>query len=267
VSSSDFRDTLVDLIEISPEPVDHPSADQWLAYRRGQLPAGEEARLQEHLVRCRECFDLAGAAAAFTQEDEAPGTDHEVETAALWRLLRPQLDPPKNPPVNPPSQNVREISAGSRRQSAWRFRLPMTLAASFFVMLVGLAAWNLRLRHDNEALRAPKPNSLIADLSAGERFAKPLASTETLSAQTGMLVIHPSDELPVYRVTLRDAATGGELWSYELRPDKNLALTLQLPEGLRPGGYLLELSDGSGGGAGKVLETFRLAVKEAGKGA
>jgi hypothetical protein len=257
VSSSDFRDTLVELIDTSPEPMDHPSPDAWLAYQRGELPAGEEERLQEHLVRCRECFDLAGAAAAFAQSPEEPGADQEVETAALWRLLRPQLGPP------PPK--VREISAGPRR-SSWRFRLPMTLAASFFVMLVGLTAWNLSLHSANEALRAPKPNLLISEFSAGERAAKPLSFTETLSARTGLLVLHPSEELPIYRLTLRDAATGKPLWSYELRPDKNLALTLQLPEGLRPGDYRLELADGTGGGGGKVLETHRLRVTETGRG-
>ena len=66
-----------------------------------------------------------------------------------------------------------------------------------------------------------------------------------------MLVFHPADELPVYRLAIRDAETGKELGSYELRPDEDLALTLQLPEGLRPGRYRLELSGGSGGRRGK----------------
>jgi hypothetical protein len=257
VSSSDFRDTLEELIDTSPEPMDHPSPDEWIAYQRGELPAGEEEHLQEHLVRCRECFDLAEAAAAFAQSHEEPGADQEVETAALWRLLRPQLDPSL--------QNVREISSVPRR-SSWRFRLPDYLAASFFVALVGLTVWNLRLHSANEALRAPKPNVLISEFSVGERAAKPLGFTEALSAQTGLLVLHPSEELPVYRLALRDAATGKPLWSYELRPDKNLALTLQLPEGLRPGDYRLELSDGSSGRAGKVIETHRLRVTETGRG-
>jgi hypothetical protein len=240
--------------------MDHPTADEWIAYQRGELPAGEEERLQEHLVRCRDCFDLAGAAAAFAQSPEEPGADQEVETAALWRLLRPQLDPPE-----PARQNVREISDHPRWRSSWRFRLPEYLAASFFVMLVGLGVRDLHQQSTIEALRAPKPNLLISEFSAGERAAKPLGFTETLSARTGLLVLHPSEELPVYRLTLRDAATGKPLWSYELRPDKNLALTLQLPEGLRPGEYRLELADGAGGREGKVLETHRLRVTEAGR--
>lgn len=261
-SSSDFRDTLLELIDTSPQPMDHPSPDQWLAYHRGELPAEEEERLQEHLARCRDCFDLAEAAAAFASPEEEPAAGQEVDTAALWRLLRPQLEPPLAPSL----QNVREISAGPQRRPSRGFRLPTALAATFFVALVGLTAWSLRQQSALDALRAPKLNAPIFDFSAGERL--PSSSERTLSASTGpwMLVFHPADELSVYRLALRDAATGRELWSYELRPDEDLALTLQLPEGLRPGRYRLELSDGSGGRAERVLETHLLRVTEPGRG-
>jgi hypothetical protein len=257
-SSSEFRDTLLELIDASPEPMDHPSPDQWIAYHRGELPAEEESRLQEHLARCRDCFDLAGAAAAFAQPDAEPGAGQEVEMAALWRLLRPQLDPSP--------QNVREISAGPRGRPSRRFRLPSTLAAVFFVALVGLTAWNLRLRSAMEALRGPQPNVSIVELSAGERLPTYLGTPEkTLSASTGpwMLVLHPADELPVYRLTLRDVATGRKLGPYEERLDANRALTLAFHEGLPPGRYRLELSDGK---TGRILETHLLEVTEAGRG-
>jgi putative zinc finger protein len=259
VSSSDFRDTLLELIDTSPEPVDHPSPDRWLAYQRGELPAGEEARLQEHLVRCRDCFDLAAAAAAFAQPDEEPGAGREVDTAALWRLLRPQLGLPRD--------NVREISAGPRRRPSWRSLLPNTIAASFFVALVGLTAWSVRQQSALKALRAPRPDAPIVEFFAGERL--PASGERTLPAGPFTLVFHPADELPVYRLTLRDAATGREQWSCELRPDKDLAdlaLTLQLPEGIRPGRYRLELADGSGGRAGRVLDTQLLRVTAPNRG-
>jgi hypothetical protein len=261
-SSSDFRDTLLELIDASPEPMDHPSPDQWIAYHRGELAADEEARFQEHLVRCRDCFDLAAAAAAFAPPEEEPGAGQEVDTAALWRLLRPQLDPPSDPPP----QNVREIYAGARRRPSRWSPLPTTLAASFFVALVGLAAWNLHQQSALEALRAPKSDVPIVDFSAGERL--PTSGERTLTASTGpwIFVFHPAEELPVYRLALRDAATGRALWSVEMRPDEYIALKLQLPEGLRPGRYRLELSDGSGGVAGKPLETQLLRVTEPGRG-
>jgi Putative zinc-finger len=257
MTASDFRDTLLELIETSPQPMDHPSADQWIAYQRGQLSADEEARFQEHLVRCRDCFDLAEAAASFAEPSTGPDTGtkagQDVETAALWRLLRPQLDPP---------DNVRSISAGPRRPSS-KPRLPTLLAASFFVALVGMTAWNLRLQSAFDAIHAPQPNALVFDLSAGERAAAPASAEKTLSADTRMLVVHPPGGLPLYRLALHDAATGRELWSYAMKPDEDFALTLALPTGLRPGHYRLELSDGDGK---KVLETYRLLVTEAGRG-
>jgi len=244
-TSSNFRDTLVELIATSPEPMDHPTPDHWIAYHRGALSAEEEARLQEHLVRCRDCFDLAEGAAAFAQPDEEPNASQEVETAALWRLLRPQLDPPP--------QNVREIAAGPRRP-ALRFRLPMLLAASFFVALVGMTAWNL-------SLRAPQPNASIVDIPAGER--DPGRRDLTLSTGPQMLVLHPAEQLPVYRLVIRDAASGKELSSNDgLKLDQDLALTLYLPGGFRPGRYRMELVEGSGGGAGKILQTQLLRVAE-----
>jgi hypothetical protein len=259
VSSSDFRDTLLELIDTTPEPMDHPSSDHWIAYHRGELPTAEEERLQEHLVRCRDCFDLAEAAAAFAQTDEEPGAGQEVETAALWRLLRPQLDSPE-----PSRQNVREISDPPRRRSSWRFRLPMALAASFFVALVALGVRDLRQQSIIEALRAPKPDAPIAEFSADERATSLLAPPEKTLTASGpwLLMFHPADELAVYRLDLRDAATGKMLGSYALRPNRDLALTLELPVGLLPGRYRLELSDGVGGEAGKVLETHLLRVTE-----
>jgi hypothetical protein len=254
-STSDFRDFLQELIDMSPEPVDHPTPDQWIAYHRGELPADEEARLQEHLVRCRDCFDLAESAAAFAQPDEEPGGGEETETAALWRLLRPQLDPPPG--------NVRAISAVAPPRPAWTVRLPSSLAASFFVALVGLAAWSLHQQRLLDQMRAPLPNAPISDIAAGERV--PARRELTVPAGPRMFIFHPAEELPAYRLVIREAETGRELSSNELRLDEDLASTLYLPE-LRPGRYRMELSDGSGGRAGRVLEAHLLRVTEAGRG-
>lgn len=255
-SASDFRDTLVELIDTSPEPMDHPTPDQWIAYHRGELSAAEEARLQEHLMRCRDCFDLAEGAAAFAQPEA--GTGEEVESAALWRLLRPQLDPPPD--------NVRAIASG-RRRPAWRSNWPTRLAALFFVALVGLAAWNLSLQSRVNGLRAPRPNAIMVDVPPGER--DPTQGELALSTAPQMLVLHPGEQLPAYRLMIRDAATGRDVvWLNGLKLDRDFALTLYLPEGLRPGRYRMELSDGSDGsdgGAGRVLETRLLRVTEAGR--
>ena len=248
-SSSDFRDTLLELIDASPEPVEHPPPDQWIAWHRGELSDDEETRLQEHLARCRDCFDLSAAAAAFAEPDGGTEADRELESDAAWRLLRPRLDPAR--------QNVVEISDVPRRRSSG-FRVPRSLAALFLVALVGLTTCNVRQQRDLEALRAPQPNAPIVEFADSERLAP---EERTLSASTGpwMFVFHPAGDLQVYRLTLREA-DGRELWSYELRPNQDFALTIQLREPPPPGRYRLELSDGSGGRAGRVLQTQLLRV-------
>jgi hypothetical protein len=247
--STDFRDTLVELIDGSPRPADHPSADRWIAYHRGELSADEEARLQEHLARCRDCFDLAAGAAEFAQADAEPDTGQDVETTALWRLLRPQLEPP---PAN--VRDIRERSAVPRRPSRG-FRLSTTLAATFFVATVGLTVLTLQQRSELGVLRAPQANMPTAEFIGGERAA---GSEESIPAGPRMLVFHPREDLPAWRLSIRDAATGRELSAHELRPDQNLAFNVYLPKGLPPGRYRLELADGSG----KVRETHRLRVTE-----
>jgi hypothetical protein len=236
-STSEFRDALVGLIDSFPEQGGHPSADRWLDYQRGALAADEEERLQEHLARCRDCCDLAEAAAAFAVPEEAAAADPsgELTSAAVWRTLRPQLEASPGPPPD----NVRPISSGLPRRDPRRLLLP--LAASFLVALVGLSAWTWHQQ------RAPTPNVAIVYFAAVERLPGTPGRTVTAGSGPWVLVFNPEAELPAYRLTLRDAATGRERNSYDMTPDEDLALTLEVPD-LPPGRYEIEIAgtDGSG---------------------
>jgi len=264
-NAADFRDTLAELVETTyPKPADHPSEERWIAYQRGALPAEEMERFEEHLVRCRDCFDLVQAAEALVgppeeETGEAGGESEELASAALWRLLRPQLLGKSAGK----SAGKGQALAGRAPRNPWRFRLPETLAASFLVGLLGLTAWNLELRRDLQSARAPRPNAPIYDFTPGERFSA--EEEKTLTAGPQMLVFHPDDGLPAYRLTIRDAATGKALSSNVLRLNHHNSLTLDLPE-LQPGDYRLELSGASGESAGKILERHLLHVVAAGPG-
>jgi hypothetical protein len=108
-------------------------------------------------------------------------------------------------------------------------------------------------------LREPQANVATADLVFGERAAGPEWSVPAGGPR--LLVIHPGEhDLPAYRLTIRDAATGRELSSYKMVPNQDSALILYLHEGLRPGRYRLEIADG----AGKVLEAHTLRVTAGG---
>ena len=248
---NDFRRALSELVETTyPEPAEHPQAERWLAYHRGELGADEEARLEEHLVRCRDCFDLAQAAADFA--GEASGEEEGSAAArGLWRLVARDIETAapaagRAPAARPPRRTRRSPN-------------PYLLAAVLSMALLGSATWNLVEQREIAALRAPRPDALIVDIIlAGERGTA--AETTVRGGGPWMLVLHPGAELPVYRLEIRDAASGQRVGSYGLKLDPDLALTLALPAGLPPGRYRLELT---GGGFRQV---HLLRVTEAGRG-
>jgi hypothetical protein len=198
-----------------------------------------------------------------------------METAAVWRLLRPQLDPPPS--------NVREISASPRRQRAWKTSFPSTLAASFFVALVGLSGYSLHQKNElvalhqknellvshqkNEllALQAPRPAHIVG-FAGGERASASPETTLSAADAPWTFVFNPDadDQLyrddKLYRLRLRDMPSKRERWAYELRPDQDSELAISVPE-LAPGRYRLELSDGSG-----FYEQYLLRVTAPGRG-
>ena len=109
---------------------------------------------------------------------------------------------------------------------------PYALAASFFVALVGLTVWNLQPaeRPGNVAGAAAQRSHF--EIDAGERVV-PAGRELSMPAGPRMLVFHPAEDLPVYRLVIHEAATGRELPSHKLLPDRDLAFNLYLPEGLR----------------------------------
>ncbi len=133
----------------------------------------------------------------------------------------------------------------------------MKLAASFFVALVGMIAWNQQQRSEIGSLAdAGGQCAHLRDRRRRARHGRARADPAGRDPDAGAPSLRGSS--PAYRLTIRDAATGGILGPYELRLNRELALTLSLPEGLAPGRYRMELADG----AGKVLETYLLRVAE-----
>jgi hypothetical protein len=261
---SAFRDAFDRWVEATyPAPADHPPAERWAAFLDGQLPAAEVERCEDHLVRCRDCCDLVTAVDAFREPEAplapegplAPDRGDEIAAAALLRLVR---------------QRIRESPEGLAAPGAtWpraltSLRLPYALAAALFAALVGMIVWNL---HQSNALarsRAPQADAQIADLAPPARAASP--AERELPARTGpiTLVLHPTVELPAYRLIVRDAASGRARFPpIVLRPDADGALTFLLPEGLPPGRYRLELLAGSGPGGNRQVDAFPLRVEEA----
>jgi len=260
---TELRDAVTRLVEETyPEPAGHPETERWEAYLRGELAADEEGLLAEHLVRCRDCFDLvqaidafaAGAAPEGSEREPEPGA--EVAAAALSRLV---LQLVGEAPAAPAAQ-----LPPLRAPTSARFRSSVTtraLAAVLALAVVGLAGWNLRQRDALARLSAPQVNAQIVDLLAGERALADPGGEPAARPGPLTLVLHPAGELPAYRLRVREAASGTvRLDLHGLRPDAHLALTLHLPHGLPPGRYYLELRP-EGEASSPPLEEYLLQVE------
>jgi len=254
-SASEFREAVRELVETTyPEPADHPAEERWIAYRKGELPAAEAALLEEHLVRCRDCFDLVQMADALLapEEDEAEEESDARAVAAVGRLLRAEPDA------------TREARKPARRASTTGFYVPYALAASFLIAFLGLGAWNLERGKALKMALAPRPDAPIYDFVSGERLSEGVKTEErTVTAVSGpcTLVFHLGNKLPLYRLSFRDASTDRELWAYPLqRKDDIGAYIVTLPGGLAPGRYRLEFFDGAPGASERVLEQQILNV-------
>lgn len=262
---TELRDAVVRLVEETyPEPAGHPETERWEAYLQGELAADEEGLLAEHLVRCRDCFDLVQAIDAFAapvtpadlEREPPPGA--EVAAAALSRLVLQQVqDAPAAPsaplpPLRAPT-SARFRSSGSMR----------ALAAVLALAVVGLTGWGLRQRDALARQRAPQVNAQILDLFSGERAAAAPKYQRVARPGPLTIVLHPAEERPDYDLVVREAASGRERFVLPgLQPDEDLALTLHLPEGLPPGSYRLEIRPGGDSPQRPPLEEFPLRIEE-----
>lgn len=258
---SAFRDAFDRWVEATyPEPSDHPPAERWAAFLGGELPAAEVERCEDHLVRCRDCFDLVTALDAFREPPApdgqlAPDGGDEIGAAALLRLVRQR--------IRESPQSAAPPAVSSLRQGAPRRHL-YALAAALSAALLGTVVWSLHLRSTVDSLRAPQPDAQIADLSSPERAASPTGGEA--AAQTGplTLILHPPGGLAGYHLRILDLPSGHErLASTVLLLDANQALKLHLPEGLPPGRYRLLIYAGTDPQGDRVLETLYLRVAEA----
>lgn len=75
-------------------PGEHLTADELAAYHAGELAPADEARAQEHLLRCAECSELLlDLDRLQTGELGALGPATEEEVDAIWEAVRPHVRP------------------------------------------------------------------------------------------------------------------------------------------------------------------------------
>ena len=208
---------------------DHPTPEELVAYRSGELTPQDEERIQDHLALCRDCSQLLLDLKDFEEdkpEDEAGLSDAQVEAA--WRRLRPRLE-------------ERKVLT-SRRWFASP-RVAYGLAAALFVCVVGLSFWVSTLRERLRDLSSPEVNFAMVELEPiGETSRGAGTAAETGKIPAGGLsfglVLHPLDpgEYSDYEIDILPGKGGDVLWSQHGVQRADDGMRVRIPRDFLPAG-------------------------------
>ncbi len=220
---------------------DHPTPEELVAYRAGELTPPDDERIQDHLALCPDCSQLLLDLKEFEngKPEEAGLSDAQVEAA--WRRLRPRLE-------------ERKILTSRRWFAAPQFAYG--LAAALLVCTVGLSVWVVALRRTIEEINQPQVNVAYADLyapdevrrSAGPQDAENVVPPGGLSF---VLMVHAwnAPAFSEYEAVFRRTGDGGKpvLVKPGLTRNEEGILSMELSrQHFSPGSYQLELYGGSG---------------------
>ena len=217
---------------------DHPTPEELVAYRAGELTAEDEEKIRDHLALCRDCSQLLLDLKEFEEdepEEESGLSDIQVEAA--WRRLRPRLE-------------ERKVLTSRRR---W-FASPQVaygLAAGLFLCTVGLSVWGVSLKQRIERLSGPQIMQSVDLRSDGDTTRSAAGAENTVQPGGEQFALFMRVWEPVfseYEAVIRRAEQKGEplvLRGLPRNQDDNLGITL--PRSMfPPGSYQLELYGRSG---------------------
>lgn len=227
---------------------DPPSAEELLAYSRGELSADQEERIRELLV----CYpELARSVAEPFPEAASPGdADYlpDAEFAKHWTSLRQRAGEPDGKVV-PFRRPVWTALAAA---------LALVFGASFFYEYAKVRQLTAE-RGQPHVLASQEPVALYPDTRRGGGNAPPTVLPS--EGQPAVLVIPVSDEeFPSYRLELIDSA-GRTIWKPEIaRQADQDSFTITVPGTfLKRGKYRMTIS-GLRDGHPEELASYGLMV-------
>ncbi len=247
-----FRESLEALAREAAPSGPHPSAPELDAYRSGQLSGGDESRMLDHLVGCRDCVDqllLLDPWAA--TEGSGEGSDNLVDFEAhlAWREMQAR---------------VREMELRRRVQ---RWRVPIALAASLLVAALGVSG-TMAIHHRTlvSELTRPQPNAPVEDLFANRGRSGGTSALTTVEVPAGAtsytLILSVAQEYPEYEVQILDSAGDEVLWSSrEVEIDSYGAGTLGLSRHFLGAGMYRVRLWGLGGERPELIEDYPLEIR------
>jgi hypothetical protein len=217
-----------------------PTAEEVLAYSRGELPPNEEARVREALLPYPEL--VRAMIEPFPAEGAAPGDfDYlsDREFATHWASMQRRMQRP--------------AARGARVVQLWRYS---TAIAAGIALVFGVMLWRTTARLSDPRV-VGEFQTLLPDGRRGPSEMPVLAPHGD-----AVLLVVPlvrEQHFENYRVALLDADTHAVLWrSAELRPSDDEAFSIVVPRRfLKPGVYQVAVY---GIDAVNPLSTYSLRV-------
>ncbi|HEX3555409.1 MAG TPA: zf-HC2 domain-containing protein [Thermoanaerobaculia bacterium] len=204
--------------------MNHPEPETLAAYHAGELTGEEEARLQDHLVACRECAALLLDLDGLADPGFGAGSLSPADQEALWGRIQGEMKKEEAPvaPVIP----LRRPAAPSRSP-----RWLQVAAAALLVITLGQWVWVASLRRAVHDLSRPQANTPVLDLDADAVRSPESEEPYVVRPEDRFftLILTPSPERRYERYRVEIARADGRVaWSDDeaLSPDHPLSITV-----------------------------------------
>lgn len=244
------------------EPGEPPTPDELLAYRDGELPPADSARIADEIARHPEARRALDALAAFPDLEPLPGEEplSDAELEEEWQRFQDRLDsssgtssgaatefvvPRGGPAPSTAPSTVPALGSRARRQ-AWRWPAAAAAAAA---LLAGAGGWWA----GRGGAAGPSASVAVVHLApAGSTVQRSAAPGGEPAAGAERLVLFLASAEPPregdYGVTIT-AEDGRRLWSVgDARPDRTGIFRLDLPgDFLSTGSYRIRVTPPGGG--------------------
>jgi hypothetical protein len=211
---------------------DPPTAEEMLAYSRGELSETEEDRIRDLLVAYPEIARMYGAAFPEPAQPGDPDYANDADTAAAWARFQERLGRPRTEPRRPQAEGQRGRVIALRH-------LPTAVAAVFAMVFFGLFLLaESRARFHAQQRMAPRILGSAQELDPDGRRGAPAPTLLRKDGEAYLLKPRLINEVrhAHYQMELHDAK-GEVIWTNNTaQPDQDDAFQIVVPHAfLQPG--------------------------------